>query len=55
MSANNLLGIHLNNDPDTYAWLRNRTPVAVLGGSIYVFDLTGDAEAIRRVRETSRP
>ena len=35
-----------------YAWLRGRPPTAVLGGSIYVFDLTGDPDAIRRVRET---
>src|SRR5256885_2316381 len=52
ISANNLIGSYLKNDPDAYAWLRGRTPTAVLGGSIYVFDLTGDADAIRRVRET---
>jgi hypothetical protein len=51
ISANNLIGIYLKKDPDTYAWLRTRTPVAVLGGSIYVFDLTGDPDAIRRARE----
>jgi hypothetical protein len=50
VSANNLIGSYLEKDPDTYAWLRARTPVAVLGGSIYVFDLTGDPDAIRRVR-----
>ncbi|MBN9119210.1 MAG: phospholipid carrier-dependent glycosyltransferase [Planctomycetes bacterium] len=49
VSANNLLGIYLN-DPDTFAWLRTREPTAVLGGCLYVFDLTGDADAIRRVR-----
>lgn len=49
VSANNLLGIYLN-DPDTFAWLRSREPTAVLGGCLYVFDLTGDADAIRRVR-----
>jgi hypothetical protein len=51
VSANNLIGSYLD-DPDTYAWLRGRTPVAVLGGSIHVFDLTGDPDAIRRARET---
>lgn len=50
VSANNLVGIHLP-DPDTFAWLRSRPPAAVLGGSIYVFDLTGDPEAVARVRE----
>jgi hypothetical protein len=52
ISANNLIGNYLDDHPDTYAWLRGRTPVAVLGGSIYVFDLTGDPDAIRRARET---
>src|SRR5262245_29434129 len=49
VSANNLLGIYLN-DRNTFAWLRTREPNAILGGSLYVFDLTGDLEAIRRVR-----
>ncbi len=49
ISANNLLGIYLD-DPATFAWLRSRKPDAILGGSLFVFDLTGDAEAIRRLR-----
>jgi len=49
ISANNLPGIYLH-DPDTFAWLRTRPPTAVLGGCVYVFDLTGDADAVRRVR-----
>ncbi len=48
VSANNLLGIYLN-DPDAFAWLRAREPDAVLGGCLYVFDLTGDADAISRL------
>jgi hypothetical protein len=52
VSANNLLGIYLN-DPDAFGWLRTREPTAVLGGCLYVFDLTGDAGAIRRVRALS--
>lgn len=51
VSANNLLGIYLN-DPDTFAWLRDRPPTAIVGGCVFVFDLTGDPAAIRRVRET---
>jgi hypothetical protein len=51
VSANHLLGLYLN-DPDAFAWLRGRQPAAVLcGGCVHVFDLTGDAEAIRRVRK----
>lgn len=52
VSVNNLLGIYLN-DPRTFAWLRDREPTAILGGSLYVFDLTGDADAVRRVRALS--
>jgi hypothetical protein len=52
VSANNLLGIYLN-DPDAFAWLRTRAPTAVLGGCLYVFDLTGDADAIQRIRSLS--
>ncbi|VTR92748.1 glycosyl transferase family protein : Glycosyl transferase, family 39 OS=Solibacter usitatus (strain Ellin6076) GN=Acid_1421 PE=4 SV=1: PMT [Gemmata massiliana] len=52
VSANNLLGIYLN-DPDTFAWLRARAPTAILGGSLYVFDLTGDAAVVQHVRTIS--
>ena len=51
VSTNHLLGLYLN-EPDTFAFLRGR-PAVVLGGSIHVFDLTGDADAIRRTREMS--
>jgi hypothetical protein len=54
VSANNLLGVYLN-DPATFAWLRVREPAAVLGGCLYVYDLTGDADAIRRVRALALP
>lgn len=37
-----------------YRWLEERTPVAKIGYSIYVFDLTGDAEAHRRLAEVYR-
>lgn len=49
VSANNLLGVYLN-DPDTFAWLRGREPAAVLTGCLYVFDLTGESDALARVR-----
>jgi hypothetical protein len=49
ISASNLQGIHLT-DPEMYAWLRGRQPEVVLGGSIWVFDLTGDEAAIARLR-----
>ncbi|MBA4065119.1 MAG: hypothetical protein C0501_15675 [Isosphaera sp.] len=51
VSTNHLLGLFLN-DPDTYAWLRGRPPVAVPGHCVHVFDLTGDPEAVARVRAT---
>jgi hypothetical protein len=49
VSANNLLGIYLN-DPDTFAWLRTREPTTILGGGLYVYDLTGDADSVSRLR-----
>ncbi len=49
VSVNHLLGLYLN-DPHTYSFLRQRTPVAVPGGSIAVFDLTEDPEALRQLR-----
>ena len=54
ISANNLLGIYLP-DRDTFAWLRTRPPTTILGGSIYIFDLTGDPDAIARVRAIGHP
>jgi hypothetical protein len=49
VSANNLVGTYLA-DPETFAWLRARPPSAVLAGCIYVYDVTGDAVAIARLR-----
>jgi Dolichyl-phosphate-mannose-protein mannosyltransferase len=53
VSVNHLLGLFLN-DRETYAWLRGRVPTAILGGCIYIFDLTGDPDAIARVRSLPR-
>jgi len=39
VSVNLLRGMYLT-DPDTYAALRGRTPVAVLAGSLWVFEVT---------------
>lgn len=36
-------------DRDTYRWLQRRKPRARLGGSIYVYDITGDADAHLRL------
>jgi len=44
--ATNLQGIYLI-DPRTYDFLRCREPHAVLAGSVWVFDVTGDADALR--------
>jgi hypothetical protein len=49
VSVNHLLGMFLN-EADTYSWLRDRKPMAIIGGCIYIFDLTGDPAAIARVR-----
>ncbi|MBY0458255.1 MAG: phospholipid carrier-dependent glycosyltransferase [Gemmataceae bacterium] len=49
ISINNVLGIYLN-DPDTFAFLRDREPNDVIAGGLYVFDLTGDPDRLRRIR-----
>jgi hypothetical protein len=49
VSVNHLLGLYLN-DPQTYAWLRDRMPLASPGGCIRVYDLSGDPAAVARVR-----
>jgi len=53
VSANHLLGLFLN-EPDAYSWLRVRAPIAVVAGSIFVFDLTSDPAAIARIRSLAR-
>ncbi|MBX9578751.1 MAG: phospholipid carrier-dependent glycosyltransferase [Gemmataceae bacterium] len=49
VSATHLAGLYLP-DPDLYRRLRDRPPTAVLGGCLFVYDLTDDEEAGRRVR-----
>jgi hypothetical protein len=49
VSANSLLGLYLK-DAETYAWLRDRAPTAVVAGCIYVYDLTDDPAAMARLR-----
>ena len=43
VSSTNLSGVYLPDDP--YAWLRRQTPLAVVGGTIYVYDLDRAAGA----------
>ncbi|MFO0802311.1 MAG: phospholipid carrier-dependent glycosyltransferase [Gemmataceae bacterium] len=52
ISANNLIGLYLK-DRDTFDFLRRRRPDRILAGSILIFDITHDAEALRRVRMMS--
>ena len=49
VSVNHLLGLYLN-EPRTYAWLRDRAPLASPGGCIRVYDLTADPAALARLR-----
>jgi hypothetical protein len=51
ISFNNLIGLNLP-DPEMYAFLRSRTPIAVVAGSIWIFDLTDD-DALQRIRSLS--
>ena len=44
ISVTNLQGVSFA-EQDLYRWLYSRTPVAKIGYSIFVYDLTGDADA----------
>ena len=44
ISVCTLQAVHFQNK-DLYAWLAGREPIARIGYSIYVYDLTGDASA----------
>jgi hypothetical protein len=48
VSETNLVGTYYS-DHQGLDWLRSRRPVAVPGGSIYLYDLTADAEGRRRI------
>ncbi len=49
IGVGNLQGTYLN-PPTMYHWLNSRTPIARLAGCIWVYDLTGDAEALAKIR-----
>jgi Dolichyl-phosphate-mannose-protein mannosyltransferase len=49
VSVSNLQGTYLR-DPDTFRWLLDRAPVSRTDDSIWLFDVTGDADAIARLR-----
>jgi hypothetical protein len=48
VSATNLQGVY-QPGPDAFAWLKTREPAAILGRSLFLFDLTDDEEAHRRL------
>jgi hypothetical protein len=45
VSVSNLQGLTLPGDPYRYRWLYRRKPVAKVGYSIFVYDVTDDADA----------
>jgi hypothetical protein len=45
ISVVNLQGIYFGDQRDRYRWLESRTPLTSIGHSIYVYDLTNDADA----------
>ncbi|MBI5597527.1 MAG: glycosyltransferase family 39 protein [Elusimicrobia bacterium] len=51
LSATNRTGVYLRRflGPDPFAWLDARKPEAVLGNSIFVYDVTADADAHARL------
>lgn len=50
ISVTNLYGVYLA-DHDLYAWLRAKAPMATIGFSIYVYDLTTDRESHCRLAD----
>jgi 4-amino-4-deoxy-L-arabinose transferase-like glycosyltransferase len=55
ISVSNLQGVHTHlAAPDLFAWLRTRPPIARIGYSILVYDLSGDPEALSALGETYR-
>ncbi len=50
ISVYNLQGVHFK-DRDLYDWLRWREPVAKIGNSIFVYDVTGDAKSHFRLAQ----
>ena len=50
VSVGNLQGTYLR-DPTTYRWLSERQPISRTDGSIWLFDLSGDDDALRRLRQ----
>jgi len=53
VSVSNLQGTYLQ-DPTTYHWLRERTPISRTDDSIWLFDITGDPESVERVKRLTQ-
>jgi Dolichyl-phosphate-mannose-protein mannosyltransferase len=53
ISVSNLQGTYLKNDKRLYHFLLDRRPLEMLGHAIWVFDLTGDADALGRLSAIS--
>ncbi|MFH1723905.1 MAG: glycosyltransferase family 39 protein [Elusimicrobiota bacterium] len=49
VSATNLQGAYFG--PDTLAWLKDMRPIRRIGHGLFVYDITGDAPAHRRLAE----
>ncbi len=58
VSATNHQGVYYV-DKNAFCWLRKRSPVRILGQSLFVYDLTQDSEARgqldRLLKGSSRP
>ena len=52
ISVSNLQGVHTY--PDLFGWLQTRPPIARIGYSILVYDLSGDLEALHALAGTYR-
>ena len=54
VSVSNLQGTYLS-DPHLYDWLRAWEPVSRTDGSIWLYDVTGDADALQRLQVLAAP
>jgi hypothetical protein len=49
ISVVNLQGIYFDQNHNRYGWLLDRTPLTTVGHSIYIYDITNDADAHRQL------
>ncbi|HSH03576.1 MAG TPA: phospholipid carrier-dependent glycosyltransferase, partial [Anaerolineae bacterium] len=49
ISVTNLQGVVLGSEPETYAWFRDKEPLARIGGSIFIYEVAASGEPVDMV------